>query len=102
MINAILTFFLNPNWNPHGQIVGADCSGWRSVVFDTETPEEAETMARNYINNLGVTDSRVKDIILVVNYEGYFGFPIKIVKESEKWLHLNQIWIYLIQKVFAL
>jgi hypothetical protein len=41
-------------------------------------------MARNYINNLGVTDSRVKDIILVVNYEGYFGFPIKIVKESEK------------------
>jgi hypothetical protein len=61
-----------------GQQVGADGSGWFSVLFNGE-PNKAHQAAVDYIRGLEKARRRIKNVCIVVNEDGYYGPNVRAV-----------------------
>lgn len=61
-----------------GQQIGADGSGWFSVLF-YGTPYDADSAAREYLRQLHSAGRRIKNECIVTNEQGYSGPNVRVV-----------------------
>ena len=73
-LGAILTYHTDGNTGACGQIVGADGSGDQAVLI-FGTPDNAYSYAKDFLKQLRDV-YRISNIMLILNEEGYHGYPV--------------------------
>ncbi len=77
-LGAVLTYEDKGGPGAHGQTIGADGSGWYSVLF-YGTPDDAHRAAGDYLNSLQDAGRRIKNACVVTNEDNYCGPNVRAV-----------------------